>query len=380
MILIGIILGGVVVLVTALYLHVKSKMNFWKERGIAQEPGYFPFGSQTSWDLFQQKLAFTQITNRAYENHPNALLVGEYGFLGRPMAVIRDLDLAKQILIKDFDYFTDRKPAAVTSPHTKNNKYFRKMLIELMGKEWKQTRAVLTPIFTSGKLKAMVPLIHKVADECISHLEGLCGQDIEGKELMKDFALDVIVSTGFGYDNNSYKNPENAFKKNADLLIGKKMSIKQMITFFLLVSAPKFFKFFDLQVFNNDAEKFFASMVLQSIDERKKSGMRRNDLIDLVQDVVIKEEQKINNEKYSEEINETKQEQEEEKYKWTMEELQEVLVSNSLLMFLAGFDTVSTAAGVSLYFLAKHPDYQERLYQEVSKACLLYTSPSPRDS
>jgi len=277
----GIILGGTVIFLTALYFHVKSKMNFWKERGIAQEPGYFPFGSQTSWDAFQQKVAFNQMTNRAYENHPKALLVGEYGFLGKPIAVIRDLDLAKQILIKDFDHFTDRKPGALISPHSKNNKYFRKMLTELMGKEWKQTRAALTPIFTSGKLKAMVPLIHKVAGECNSHLEGLCGEDIEAKELMKDFALDVIVSTGFGYDNNSYKNPDNAFKKNSDLLIGKKMTFKQMVTFFLLISIPKLFKFLDMQVFNKKAEMFFANMVLLSIDERRKSGKRRNDLIDL---------------------------------------------------------------------------------------------------
>ena len=364
----GIVLGGIIICITALYFHVKSKMNFWKEHGIAQEPGYFPFGSQTSWDVLRRKVAYTRTTDRAYKNHPDALLVGEYGFLGKPIAIIRDLDLAKQILIKDFDYFIDRKPSLV-SPHSKNNKHMRKMLNQLTGKEWKQTRAALSPIFTSGKLKAMVPLIHKVADECNSHLEGLCGQDIDTQVFLKSFALDVIVSTGFGYDINSYKNPDNPFKKNADLLMGgKKMSLKLMFNFFLYIFMPKLFKLFDLPVFNQEAERFLVSMILQSIDERKKSGIRRNDLIDHVQDVMIKEELNENISKSSEDDNETQRWKEEEKYKWTMEELQEVLVSNSLLMFLAGFDTVSSAASICLFFMAKHPDYQERLYQEVSKA------------
>jgi len=357
----------VIICITVFYLYVKSKMNFWKKRGIAQEPGYFPFGSLSTWDMLKQKGSYSEITNRAYFNHPEALLVGEYGFFGKPVAVIRDLDLAKQILIKDFDNFTDRKPDAIISPHSKNNRYFRKMLIELRGKEWKQTRAVLTPIFTSGKLKAMVPLIHKIADECNSHLEGLCRQNIEGKDLMKRFALDVIVSTGFGYDNNSFKNPNNFFKENSDLLFGGKLTFKHIIAgFLLLLSIPELIRLYDMPAFNKKAEMFFANMVLQSIDERRKSGKRRNDLIDLVQDVMIKEEQKGNIAKScGENIN---AQQDQEQYQWTLEELQEVLVSNSLLMFLAGFDTVSTAAGVSLYFLAKHPDYQERLYQEVLKA------------
>ena len=79
------------------------------------------------------------------------------------------------------------------------------MLTEIRGKEWKKTRSSLTPIFTSGKLKAMVPMIHKVADNCNTYLEGQTGKDIEGKDLIKTFALDVIVSTGFGFEINSFE-------------------------------------------------------------------------------------------------------------------------------------------------------------------------------
>ncbi len=36
------------------------------------------------------------------------------------------------------------------------------MLTMLKGDKWKQVRSILSPVFTSGKLKAMEPLINKV--------------------------------------------------------------------------------------------------------------------------------------------------------------------------------------------------------------------------
>jgi len=160
-----IVLGGVLVAFTMFYMYIRRKMSFWRNQGVAEDPGYFPFGSQGTWDFLTKKIAINQISEEAYTSHPNALVVGTYEFLGKPSIVIRDLDIAKQILVKDFDQFTERRPegSILFSPHTKNNKYLRKMLTELRGKEWKRTRSSLTPIFTSGKLKAMVPLIHDVS-------------------------------------------------------------------------------------------------------------------------------------------------------------------------------------------------------------------------
>ena len=330
-------------------------MNFWKRRGVAQEPGYFPFGSQDVWDMLTRKINFNQITVRAYNNHPDEAIVGEYGFFGSPILVVRDLDLAKRLLIKDFDYFVDRSPEPLSSPHTKNNKIISKMLFALRGNEWKKTRANFTPVFTSGKLKSMIPLMHKVADKCDISLEELCGKDVEGKDFMKKFALDVIVSTGFGYEINSFEDTNNVFVKNSDLLISKELTIPKMLTFLIITLAPSLSKLLDIPVLDEKALKFFTEMIYQSIDERQKSGIKRNDFIDLVQDVTMKEEEKT-------------KEKEEEDNQQTNKELKDVLVINGIVLFLAGFETVSSTAGIVLYHLAKNPDHQEKLFQEISKA------------
>lgn len=53
---------------------------------------------------------------------------------------------------------------------------------------------------------------------------------------------------------------------------------------------------------------------------------------------------------------------------FTEEEIESALVSNALLLFLAGFDTSSSSMAIVSYFLAKNPDIQERLYNEVQEA------------
>lgn len=43
------------------------------------------------------------------------------------------------------------------------NKYMADMMIVQSGDRWKAMRTLATPVFTSGKLKSMVPLIDRVS-------------------------------------------------------------------------------------------------------------------------------------------------------------------------------------------------------------------------
>ena len=44
-----------------------------------------------------------------YDDFKEHKLFGYYA-MGRKMVVVRDLELAKQILVRDFDHFMDRRP------------------------------------------------------------------------------------------------------------------------------------------------------------------------------------------------------------------------------------------------------------------------------
>lgn len=86
-----------------------------------------------------------------------------YFSMDKPNLLVNDLSLAKNIMIKDFDHFIDRR----TIPMDENagsNKYFANMLTMLKGEKWKQMRSTISPVFTSGKLKAMSTLINKASN------------------------------------------------------------------------------------------------------------------------------------------------------------------------------------------------------------------------
>ena len=64
--------------------------------------------------------------------------------------------MIKQVLIKDFDFMVDRREFKM------NNEYLDTMMTQLEGEQWRTMRNLMTPVFTSGKLKAMVPIMNKV--------------------------------------------------------------------------------------------------------------------------------------------------------------------------------------------------------------------------
>lgn len=70
--------------------------------------------------------------------------------------MILDMELIKSILIRDFEYFVDRPTLNI-----RREAYLNNMLINLKGQQWKNVRTILTPTFSSGKLKYMEDLVNK---------------------------------------------------------------------------------------------------------------------------------------------------------------------------------------------------------------------------
>jgi cytochrome P450 len=63
-------------------------------------------------------------------------------------------------MVRDFQHFVDR-PTIISSLYMEN------MLINMKGQRWKSVRALLTPTFSSRKLKAMENLV----EQCGKHME-----------------------------------------------------------------------------------------------------------------------------------------------------------------------------------------------------------------
>jgi cytochrome P450 len=79
----------------------------------------------------------------------------------KPSLLIRDLELVKNILVKDFHTFMDR----TLSVKEKLDPLFANSLPFLNGQLWRHLRTNLTPVFTSRKMKKMFYLVDTCGKE-----------------------------------------------------------------------------------------------------------------------------------------------------------------------------------------------------------------------
>jgi cytochrome P450 len=76
----------------------------------------------------------------------------------------------------------------------------------LTGDEWKEVRSTFSPIFTSGKMKAMMVFIRetgkRLTDEVGKH--AAAASEFELKDVFGKFSMDTIASCAFGVDAQSF--------------------------------------------------------------------------------------------------------------------------------------------------------------------------------
>lgn len=157
------------------------------------------------------------------------------------------------------------------------------------------------------------------------------------------FTTDVIASVAYGVDAKSLKNPDGEFAKFSRLLFG--LGFRRSLEFTAGFLLPEVMKFFGFYVFTPEGTKFVTKSMKHVISEREKSKTKRNDLIDTL--IEIKNTPKDANE----------------------QQLPiETLIAQAALFFSAGHETSAGTATFMLYELAKHPDIQDRVRNELYEA------------
>jgi cytochrome P450 family 6 len=104
---------------------------------------------------------------RIYNEHNDKPYVGIFSF-DKPSLLIRDPEIVKNILVKNFYFFMDR----MISFEGRCDPLFGNNLCALKGKTWRHIRTHLTPVFTSHKMKMMFYLV----DICSKELADFLGK------------------------------------------------------------------------------------------------------------------------------------------------------------------------------------------------------------
>ncbi|XP_036176814.1 cytochrome P450 3A12-like isoform X4 [Myotis myotis] len=135
---------------------------------------------------------------------------------------------------------------------------------------WKRIRTLLSPTFTSGKLKEMFPIIGQYADVLVSNLrkEAEKGKPITLKDVFGAYSMDVITGTSFGVNIDSLNNPQDPFVENIKKLLKFSFFDPYILCITLFPFLGPVFEAFNITLFPRSVTDFFKKSVKRMKENR----------------------------------------------------------------------------------------------------------------
>jgi len=266
-------------------------------------------------------------------------------FDGRqPMMGVMDTAMIKAILVKEcYSVFTNRRDIGLNGP-------LADAVSVVEDDAWRRIRSVLSPSFTSGRLKEMYKIMMLHSNNMIKdlHRKAEAGEAITVKDVFGPYSMDTVTSTAFSVDIDSINNPSDPFVSN----------IKKMVTFsfmnpllLLVVLFPFLGTLFDklgLAFFPAEVARFFYTFLAKIKAERNIND--HNSRVDFMQLMVDSQSAEYN--------------KDDKEYKGLTDH---EILSQAMIFIFAGYETSSSTLCFLAYNLAINPETQKKLQDEVDQ-------------
>lgn len=254
----------IVSILIILYKRWVKIYDHWAERGIVHRKPWPLVGNMLLNVLRKKRLG--QILNETAAEFKNSPLVGLYNFTS-PVLIVNDFEYAKTVLIKEFSHFSDR------NIELKHRRTVDKHLFLLTGVEWKAVRTKMTPVFTTGKLKEMVPLMEKCFHNVTEKVNSSENKIINIKDLTDLYSINVRGQCVFGLESNMDKDFVKAVGNISEF---------NFLKFLRLVCAlffPTLAIRLNVSFLGHDVEEYIANLLMDTIKKRAETGTYRNDFV-----------------------------------------------------------------------------------------------------
>ncbi|XP_074014335.1 cytochrome P450 3A12-like [Numenius arquata] len=267
-------------------------------------------------------------------------------FDGRqPVLAVLDPVLIKNILVKEcYSIFTNRRNFGL-------NGILESAVSVAEDEKWKRIRTVLSPTFTSGKLKEMFPVIIHNGEKLVKNIEKKVANDdfVNTKDIFGAYSMDVVTSTSFSVNIDSMGNPSDPFVTNIKKFL--KFSLLNPVFVFLVLFpfvVPVLEKM-KVTLLPSKVMDFFNGVFIKMKKEREKGGStNRVDFLQLMVD--------------SQSSHDGSKSAETDSYKSLSDD---EILAQALIFVFAGYETTSSTLNYISYNLATHPDVQQRLQDEI---------------
>ncbi|XP_061723288.1 cytochrome P450 6B4-like [Cydia pomonella] len=326
MTLIILIITFVICLGYSLYQHFTKFNNYWEIRNVRGPKPTFFFGNII--DSCLRKKPVGVVFKEIYDAYPEEKVVGFFR-MRSPDLLLRDLDVVKYVLIKDFDIFTDRGKEYSKSGLGAN-------LFHADSATWRVLRKRFSPMFTSGKLRNMMYLLTERGDRFVEYIDRITkkGAEQEIHGLTQKFTQSAIIACVFGLDLDTFDQQHETLQR-----IDKKIfSVKYGSE--LESMYPGILKKIGGWLFPEEVKTFFSKLI-KVIAMRNGQPSNRHDFMDLL--LELKKEN-------------------------TLDMTDEDIAAQAYIFYAAGYESSASTMGFLLYQLALNQDIQEKLYAEIKEA------------
>ncbi|XP_071041020.1 cytochrome P450 3A27-like [Parasteatoda tepidariorum] len=235
--------------------HSNKKFSYWKERNIPYVKS-FPFiGSVLD-------VATTPLHDLELERYFS--LGPIYGsFEGhRPVLVVGDPKLIRDVFIKDFPTFINRRSFFT------GLKNFDLSILVNEGEDWKRIRSIISPAFSISKLKRLLGIFKECSETLVQNfkISAQKEESISVRRFFDAFILDVSASSIFSTKIDSFNDPANVFVQHVVKNNGIKFKLKMSLT--LLFNSMDFLgKIVKVSGLDSSSSEFFTTFVKNIISE-----------------------------------------------------------------------------------------------------------------
>ncbi|KAJ6659793.1 hypothetical protein lerEdw1_018509 [Lerista edwardsae] len=326
------------VLLSLLMLYGIWPYNFFRKLGI---PGPTPLPFIGTF--FYYRKGVIEFEQECYEKYGN--IWGRFD--GRqPVFVVLDPTIIKTVLVKEFyTTFTNRRDFSF-------NGDLDTAITVVHDDQWKRIRTILSPHFTSGRMKEMMPIINRYGEMLVRNVwrkvDG--GKPVDMKEILGAYGMDVVTSTSFSVDIDSMNNPNDPLvvhvKKLFKMSLFNPALVLAIVFPFLVPLLDKLSK----GITSKSSVDFFFNVVKKiKADRQKDDHTNRVDFMQLMVDAQASGD-------ISDGTNSYKALTDKE------------ILTQAILFIVGGYETTGTSLSFLSYCLATHPDVQTRLQEEIDKA------------
>ncbi|CAH2003633.1 unnamed protein product [Acanthoscelides obtectus] len=317
-----------------LYKYATRNFKYFKDTGVPYiEPMPF-FGNFASIALFRRSIG--EWLRSCYEKM-DAPYFGIFVF-NTPCMVIKSPELVRDCLIKDFSHFHDR-----STPLPKHEQLQQGMMLLQKGREWKETREKFTNAFTSGKLRQMFPELNTYAEKLVKFIKNNDTTKIDIQDCSLRYSTDTLLRSFVGVESYCLDEDSEIYTRmKSAMSVTLEGGVRGISFFFRLDNLIESLKLCFPQ---RAALDFFADVFQYLVKLSKETKGKISNLIDIVNSLK-------SNESYTK--------------KFTYGDRK--AVGQPFMFFIAGENTLITTLTYTLYELAKHPEVQVKLRNEVTEA------------